>query len=188
MIEVICGPMFSGKTEELIRRLKRVKIAGLSCIVFKPTIESRYPDEVNGIATHDNESKIEAKKVSIIEEIFHYGQNYDVIAIDEAQFFEAHLFEVALALNDLGKRIIISGLDLDYERKPFVTMSFLLSVATKINKLTSVCMKCKNAGNLSLRKTNDKKQKIIGANDLYMPVCNNCYIGKDEKRTKINPN
>jgi thymidine kinase len=178
MIEVTCGPMFSGKTEKLLRKLKRAKIAEVSYIVVKPNIASRYADEEVGIVTHDQESKAPAVVVSSLEQLYEIAHNYQIIAIDEAQFFDKDLYKVVLKLADEGKRILASGLDMDFQREPFETMSNLLSVADKIDKINSVCMGCKGNASYSYRTVNNTDQKFIGSTESYLPLCRTCYNEK----------
>jgi thymidine kinase len=176
MIEVICGPMFSGKTEELIRRIKRVIISETPYVVFKPNIESRNDKENNAIATHDLCGELQAVVVDNTDDIYNKGREFDVIAIDEAQFFDEGLYKIVLKLADEGKRIIISGLDLDYERNPFPTMSKLFSIADKVDKINSICMFCKkNLANYSKRVVDNKELMFIGDKQTYKPICRKCF-------------
>ena len=178
MIEVTCGPMFSGKTEKLIRKLKRAKIAEVSYIVVKPNISSRYDDEEIGIVTHDQEHKALAVVVNDLEQLYNIAHEYQIIAIDEAQFFDKDLYKTVLRLADEGKRIIASGLDMDFQREPFETMSNLLSIADKIDKITSVCVECKENAIYSHRTVAIEDQKFIGSTESYMPLCRKCFNKK----------
>jgi len=180
MIEVICGPMFSGKTEELIRRLKRVIIAETPYIVFKPNIDSRNEAEDDGIATHDLCGKSDAHVVNTAEEMYAMSSDYKVVAIDEAQFFESDLYMTVLKMADEGKRVIISGLDLDYLRQPFPTMSNLLAIADRVDKINSICMVCKENASYSLRLVEQSDLMVIGGQDTYLPVCRTCYNKKKQ--------
>jgi thymidine kinase len=176
VIEVICGPMFSGKTEELIRRIKRVIISETTFIVFKPNIDSRNEKENNAIATHDLCGELQAVVVDNIDDIYNKSKDYEVIAIDEAQFFDEDLYKIVLRMADEGKRIIISGLDLDYERNPFITMSKLFSIADKVDKINSICMVCKkNLANYSKRMVNNTDLMYIGDKKTYIPICRKCF-------------
>ncbi len=180
MIEVICGPMFSGKTEELIRRIKRVKIAGENYIVIKPRIDSRYEGEVDGISTHDNVSLNAIMLNNCLPDVFYESKDYDVIAIDEAQFFDKYLYQIVRELSDRGKRVIISGLDTDFRREPFVTMSNLMAIADRVDKLHSICMGCKKDAVYSLRTTDEKDLMVIGSSESYIPLCGKCYVQKSK--------
>lgn len=175
MIEVVCGPMFSGKTEELLRRLKRVKIAGSSYIVVKPKIDSRYADEEVGIVTHDQQNKSIAIALDDLGELKKLAMDYEVVAIDEAQFFDEDLYKVAMELADIGKRVIAVGLDLDSMRVPFATMAKLLAVADRVDKINSICMECKQNASYSFRKVPVVDQKYIGSTESYTPLCRSCY-------------
>ncbi len=170
-IEVICGSMFSGKTEELIRRLKRVKIANLKVEIFKPKIDTRY-DETK-IVSHDTNT-IHSTPVSASKEILALAKDVDVVGIDEAQFFDADITKVCeeLALN--GIRVIVAGLDMDYLGQPFGQMPNLLSIADYITKLHAICMKCGNIANISHRKTAQEGQVVLGEKDIYEPRCRQC--------------
>lgn len=170
-IEVICGSMFSGKTEELIRRLKRVKIANLKAEIFKPSVDMRY-DDIK-IISHD-ENKIQSTPVDNSQTILLLAQNVDVVGIDEAQFFDDQITSVCekLALN--GIRVIVAGLDMDYQGKPFGQMPNLLATADYITKLHAICMKCGNIANVSYRKVAVDGQLLLGEKDIYEPRCRIC--------------
>jgi thymidine kinase len=170
-IEVICGSMFSGKTEELIRRLKRVKIANLKAEIFKPSVDMRY-DDIK-IISHD-ENKIQSTPVDNSQTILLLAQNVDVVGIDEAQFFDDQITSVCekLALN--GIRVIVAGLDMDYRGKPFGQMPNLLATADYITKLHAICMKCGNIANVSYRKVDVAGQLLLGEKDIYEPRCRVC--------------
>jgi len=170
-IEVICGSMFSGKTEELIRRLKRVKIAHLKAEIFKPAIDVRY-DEVN-IVSHDTNA-IHSTPVDSSQSILLLAQDADVVGIDEAQFFDAEIGDVCEQLALRGIRVIVAGLDMDYLGKPFGQMPQLLAKADYITKLHAICMKCGNIANVSYRKTSQEGQVLLGEKDIYEPRCRHC--------------
>ena len=170
-IEVICGSMFSGKTEELIRRLKRVKIANLKAEIFKPAIDVRY-DEVK-IVSHDTNS-IHSTPVQNANSILLMAQDVDVVGIDEAQFFDEEIAIVCEQLALKGVRVIVAGLDMDYMGKPFGQMPNLLAVADYITKLHAICVKCGNIANISYRKTADAGQVLLGEKDIYEPRCRQC--------------
>lgn len=148
-IEVICGSMFSGKTEELIRRLKRAKIANLKVEIYKPAIDIRY-DETQ-VVSHDANS-IQSTPIENSQTILLMAQDVDVVGIDEAQFFDAEIMHVCETLALRGTRVIVAGLDMDYLGRPFGQMPNLLAVADYITKLHAICMKCGNIANVSYRK------------------------------------
>lgn len=175
-IEVICGSMFSGKTEELIRRLKRVKIANLKVEIFKPAIDTRY-DETK-IVSHDTNA-IHSTPVESSSSILLMAQDVDVVGIDEAQFFDAEIAFVCEQLALRGIRVIVAGLDMDYLGKPFGQMPNLLSIADYITKLHAICVKCGNIANISYRKVAGGGQVLLGEKDVYEPRCRHCAQLKD---------
>ena len=171
-IEVVCGSMFSGKTEELIRRLKRVKIANLKVEIFKPAIDVRY--DVTKIVSHDT-TAIQSTPVDHSQKILLMAQDVDVIGIDEAQFFDDQLPDVCDQLAMRGIRVIVAGLDMDYLGKPFGQMPAIMAKADYVTKLHAICMKCGNIANYSYRKIPNDDQVLLGAKDLYEPRCRVCY-------------
>lgn len=171
-IEVICGSMFSGKTEELIRRLKRAKIANLKVEIFKPALDTRY-DEVK-IISHD-ENAIPSTPVDNSQKILLLAQGVDVVGVDEAQFFDKEIAKVCDELALRGVRVIAAGLDMDYLGNPFGQMPSLMSKADYVTKLHAICMKCGNIANYSYRKVPNADQVMIGAKDVYEPRCRICY-------------
>ncbi|MBL7728362.1 MAG: thymidine kinase [Dinghuibacter sp.] len=175
-IEVVCGSMFSGKTEELIRRLKRVKIANLKAEIFKPAFDTRY-DEVK-IVSHD-ENAIQSTPVESSQTILLLAQGVDVVGIDEAQFFDAGITSVCEELAVRGIRVIVAGLDMDFRGQPFGPMPHLLAVADYITKLHAICVKCGNIANISYRKSAEGGQLLLGEKDVYEPRCRNCFHEKD---------
>lgn len=175
-IEVICGSMFSGKTEELIRRLKRVQFANLKVEIFKPAVDTRY-DELN-IVSHDTNA-IPSTPIDNAQKILLMAQSADVIGIDEAQFFDDGLPEVCDKLAYQGIRVIIAGLDMDFTGRPFGQMPFLLAKADYITKLHAICVQCGNIANYSYRKIPDEDQIMLGATDAYEPRCRVCYHQKN---------
>ncbi len=175
-IEVICGSMFSGKTEELIRRLKRVKIANLKVEIFKPAIDTRY-DETK-IVSHDTNA-IMSTPVDSSQNILLLAQDVDVVGIDEAQFFDAEIANVCEQLALKGIRVIVAGLDMDYLGKPFGQMPNLLSIADYITKLHAICVKCGNIANVSYRKVAGGGQVLLGEKDVYEPRCRHCAQLRD---------
>jgi thymidine kinase len=172
-IEVICGCMFSGKTEELIRRLKRAKIANQPVEIFKPQTDARY--HASNIVSHD-ENFISSTVVNHSEEILLKSEPCEVIGIDEAQFFDQELPRVCDLLAEKGKRIIVAGLDMDYTGKPFGSMPELLSRAEYITKVHAICVICGNLASYSFRKTGDKAQVLLGEKDIYEPRCRACFL------------
>ena len=174
-IEVISGCMFSGKTEELIRRLKRVQIAGLQAEIFKPTIDTRYHPE--DIVSHDA-SRVRSTPVESPYNILLLASGVDVVGIDEAQFFDAGIVEVAESLALSGIRVIVGGLDMDYLGKPFGPMPALLARAEYITKLHAICVKCGEIANYSFRIAANAEQVLLGEKDAYEPRCRQCFYGK----------
>lgn len=170
-IEVICGSMFSGKTEELIRRLKRVKIANLKVEIFKPAFDTRF-DEMK-IVSHDTNT-ILSTPVDSSQAILLLAQDVDVVGIDEAQFFDAEIANVCEQLALRGIRVIVAGLDMDYLGNPFGQMPALLAKADYITKLHAICMKCGNIANISYRKVAQGPQVLLGEKDIYEPRCRHC--------------
>ncbi len=174
-IEVICGSMFSGKTEELIRRVKRANYANQTVVIFKPCTDDRYHSE--DVISHDANSVI-AKAVRSSDEILKElsdEQQPDVVAIDEAQFFDQNLPKVCEEIVLRGIRIIIAGLDMDYLGNPFGPMPALLSKAEYITKLHAICPRCGNLATHSYRLSNEKKTVLVGEKDIYEPRCRVCY-------------
>src|SRR6476660_5324632 len=165
-IEVICGSMFSGKTEELIRRLKRAKIANLKVEIFKPAIDIRY-DEVK-IVSHD-ENQIHSTPIDNSQTILLLSQDVDVVGIDEAQFFDPEIMHVCQQMAVKGVRVIVAGLDMDFMGKPFGPMPQLLAIADYITKLHAICVMCGNMANFSYRKTQSGDQIVLGERDVYEP-------------------
>jgi thymidine kinase len=171
-IEVVCGSMFSGKTEELIRRLRRAKIANLNVEIFKPAIDTRY-DEVK-IISHDTNA-IQSTPIDNSQKILLLAQDADVIGIDEAQFFDAELPQVCDQLALRGVRVIAAGLDMDYLGNPFGPMPSLLSKADFVTKVHAICVRCGNIANYSYRKVPNDDQVMLGELDVYEPRCRICY-------------
>ncbi|MBS1509816.1 MAG: thymidine kinase [Bacteroidetes bacterium] len=177
-IEVICGSMFSGKTEELIRRLKRVKIAHLKVEIFKPAIDVRYDAEK--IVSHDTNA-IQSTPVESSQTILLLAQDVDVVGIDEAQFFDAEIGNVCEMLALRGIRVIVAGLDMDYLGNPFGQMPALLARADYITKLHAICVKCGNIANISYRKKAEGPQVLLGEKDIYEPRCRHCAQEREEE-------
>jgi thymidine kinase len=170
-IEVICGSMFSGKTEELIRRLKRVEIAHLRSEIFKPSMDTRYDEQK--IVSHD-ENKIQSTPIDNSQTILLLAQDVDVVGIDEAQFFDDQITTVCEALALKGMRVIVAGLDMDYQGRPFGQMPNLLAIADYITKLHAICVVCGNIANVSYRKIKTGGQVLLGEKDIYEPRCRVC--------------
>ena len=179
-IEVICGSMFSGKTEELIRRIKRAKIANQKFKVFKPTIDSRSK---NYIESHD-ESKLESTEVKHSSEILNNVENCHIVAIDEAQFFDNGIVDVCNQLANNGIRVIVAGLDMDYLGNPFGPIPNLMAVAEYVTKVHAVCKKSGNIANYSFRKNKKKDIVVIGEKDKYEPLSRSIYFKKMKKDKK----
>ena len=171
-IEVICGSMFSGKTEELIRRLRRAQIANLNVEIFKPTVDNRY-DETD-IVSH-NDTRIKSTPVDNSQQILLLAQEVDVIGIDEAQFFDEEMPNVAEALASRGIRVIVAGLDMDLLGRPFGPMPQALSMADYVTKLHAICMVCGDIASFSYRKTVSDATVLLGEKDVYEPRCRTCY-------------
>jgi thymidine kinase len=171
-IEIITGSMFSGKTEELIRRLRRAQFAGLRVEIFKPSLDKRYSE--TRVVSHDDKS-IVSTPVDNASAILLLADDVDVIGIDEAQFFDSSIVEVCNRLADKGVRIIVAGLDMDFMGKPFGPMPALVSVAEYVTKVHAICMRCGNLANYSFRKSDDDRVVLLGEKNLYEPLCRNCY-------------
>jgi thymidine kinase len=176
-VELICGSMFSGKTEELIRRLNRAKIAKQNVEIFKPGIDTRYDDE--DIVSH-NQNAIRSTPVNSAAEILLYAGNCDVVGIDEAQFLDTGVVEVANKLANAGKRVIIAGLDMDSNGLPFGPMPALMSIAEYVTKVHAICVKCGDIAHYSYRKVNSDKQVMLGEHESYEARCRRCFLLKDE--------
>ncbi|MCB9367395.1 MAG: thymidine kinase [Calditrichaeota bacterium] len=175
-IEVICGPMFSGKTEELIRRLVRAQIAKLRVEIFKPIIDVRYSKDE--IVSHSRLT-IPSQLVKSPWEIFDLAQDADVIGIDEAQFLGKELLDVVQKLADQGKRVICAGLDTDYRGEPFEPIPQLLAIAEYIDKTLAICMRCGNPAKHTQRVVASRERVLVGATEAYEPRCRNCFVPPD---------
>ena len=171
-IEVITGSMFSGKTEELIRRLKRAKIARLKLEIFKPAMDTRF--SATEVVSHD-ENTFMSTPVETSGNILLLAADVDVIGIDEAQFFDNGLLEVSMALANQGIRVIIAGLDMDFKGKPFGPIPGLMAVADHITKVHAICMRCGDVAQFSHRFSNADKLVLLGEKDQYEPLCRSCY-------------
>ena len=172
-IEVICGPMFSGKTEELIRRLVRAEIAKQRVAIFKPSIDNRFSE--NFIVSH-NQRKIKSIQVQNTNMILDYSDKADVFGIDEAQFFDQSIVKVCRSLANKGRRVVIAGLEKDYLAHSFGHMPELLVDAEYITKVNAICMNCGDPANFSHRISSEKKQVVVGETDKYEALCRRCYM------------
>ena len=171
-IEVITGSMFSGKTEELIRRLRRSNYAGLKVEIFKPSLDNRYSE--TRVVSHDDKS-IVSTPVDNASAILLLAGDVDVVGIDEAQFFDNSIIEVCTTLADNGVRVVIAGLDMDFMGKPFGPMPALLAVAEYVTKVHAICMRCGNLAQYSFRKSAEEQVVLLGEKNIYEPLCRNCY-------------
>ncbi len=171
-IEVICGSMFSGKTEELIRRLRRAQFANQEVEIFKPALDTRYHD--SEIVSHDANS-IPSTPVEHAQNILLLANPVEVVGIDEAQFFDQSLVEVCQQLALKGSRVIVAGLDMDYLGKPFGPMPALMAVAEYVTKVHAICMICGDLASHSYRKTDHNQKVLLGEKDSYEPRCRNCF-------------
>ena len=177
-IEVIAGCMFSGKTEELIRRLRRAQIAKQNVKIFKPKIDNRYSN--SDIVSHSEQS-LPSILIDDINELLNYSEDAEVIGIDEAQFFSSDIVEICNKLANEGKRVIIAGLDQDYRGIPFEPMPQLLAIAEYITKTLAICVECGNPADKTQRKTESSERVVVGASDIYEARCRKChYIPKDK--------
>jgi thymidine kinase len=179
-LEVIAGSMFSGKTEELIRRLKRAKIAQQKVEIFKPVIDVRY--SVSEVVSHD-ENSISSTPVSNSANILLLSGNVDVIGIDEAQFFDKGLVDVAVKLANLGIRVIVAGLDMDFKGEPFGPIPDLMAVADHVDKVHAICVKCGNVAQFSHRLSSKEQIVLLGEKDVYEPLCRGCYREVNEQNS-----
>ncbi len=171
-IEVIVGSMFSGKTEELIRRLRRAQIAQQTVAIFKPVIDNRYSED--HLVSH-SEQRIPSTAVDDVREILKKSKDARVIAIDEGQFFGPEIVEVCQKLADQGKRVIVAGLDQDYRGLPFAPMPQVMAIAEYVTKTLAICVKCGNPANKTQRVTRQTDRVVVGALDAYEARCRSCY-------------
>lgn len=172
-IEVICGSMFSGKTEELLRRIKRAQIANQTIEIFKPTVDTRYHE--TDVVSHDY-NKIAAITINHSSNILlMINELTEVVAIDEAQFLDDELGYVVDELANKGKRVIVAGLDMDFKGQPFGPIPNILARAEYITKLHAICVTCGGIANYSYRKVADQNTLLLGAKDSYEPRCRKCY-------------
>ena len=171
-IEVICGSMFSGKTEELIRRLRRAEFANQQLILFKPKIDNRYSK--NNVVSHSG-NEFEAVLIENSSEIIGHINQHMVVAIDEAQFFDDGIVGVCESLSSKGIRVVLAGLDMDYTGKPFGPMPNLLAVAEYVTKVHAICVSCGNLAQFSNRTVSETSQVLVGAVEKYRPLCRACF-------------
>lgn len=171
-IEVICGSMFSGKTEELIRRMRRARIARQRVEIFKPAIDQRYSEA--DVISHD-ESAIQSTPVSSPSQIILLAADADVVGVDECQFFDESIVDVCCRLAEDGRRVIVAGLDQDYLGRPFEPMPQLMAVAEHVTKLHAVCMVCGGPANHSQRLVSGGDRLMLGAQESYEPRCRHCF-------------
>ena len=181
-IEVICGSMFSGKTEELIRRLKRAQIAGQKIEIFKPEVDIRYDEEE--VVSHD-ENSLSSTPVKSSSNILILANDAEVVGIDEAQFFDLELINVCNQLASLGKRVVIAGLDMDFKGRPFGPMPGLMAIAEYVTKVHAICVKCGSLANHSHRVIDSEKLVELGERTKYEPLCRGCFAREDLKAEKI---
>jgi thymidine kinase len=172
-IEVICGSMFSGKTEELIRRLKRAEFAKQKTLIFKPITDVRYSE--SKVVSHDS-NEILSNPVKSSKQIVHLSKDVDVVALDEAQFFDEGIVDVCNELANSGKRVIIAGLDMDYEGNPFGPMPNLMAIAEFVTKVHAICTKTGNLANYSHRISKSKDLVLLGERDEYEPLSRRAFV------------
>ena len=172
-IEVICGSMFSGKTEELIRRMRRAEFARQRVEIFKPSIDVRYSDE--DVVSH-NATTIRSTPVSSSQNILLLSADVDVVGIDEAQFFDEGIVDVCRQLAERGVRVIVAGLDMDYLGKPFGPMPALMATAEYVDKVHAICVRCGNLAHHSHRLAKNDALVMLGEKDTYEPVCRHCFL------------
>ena len=180
-IEVVCGSMFSGKTEELIRRIRRAQYANLDVTIFKPTLDTR--DKKNTVVSHD-EKTIDCKTIKRASEIYKLSKTCRVVGIDEAQFFDDEIVEVCNNLANHGVRVIVAGLDMDYKGVPFKNMANLMATSEYVTKVHAICPKTGGLAQYSYRKTKSKKRILLGKGDEYMPLSRAAYFKKKNKKSK----
>ena len=171
-IEVVCGSMFSGKTEELIRRMKRAKFAKQKVEIFKPSIDTRYSDE--DVVSHDQNS-IHSTPIESSGSLLLLASDIDVVGIDEAQFFDNGLVEVCNELANRGVRVIVAGLDMDFKGIPFGPISALCAIADEVTKVHAICVRCGALAYVSHRLISNDRRVLLGEKDEYEPLCRECY-------------
>lgn len=177
-VEVICGSMFSGKTEELIRRLNRALIAQQHVEIFKPVTDTRYAQ--TKVVSH-NKNKIPSTPVHFARDILLQSEKCTVVGIDEAQFFDDDIVEVVNKLANSGKRVVLAGLDMDFQGAPFSPMDQLMAIAEEVTKVHAICMQCGDVASYSHRRTQSKEKVVLGEKDIYEALCRNCFYEKTDK-------
>ncbi len=182
-IEVVCGSMFSGKTEELIRRMKRAKFAKQNVEIFKPAIDTRYDEEL--VVSHDD-NEIHSTPVPSSSNIPILANNVDVVGIDEAQFFDDGLVAVCNQLANSGIRVIVAGLDMDFKGTPFGPMPGIMASAEYVTKVHAICVKCGELAHHSHRIIDKEELVLLGELDEYEPLCRNCFNKTENQTTKNN--
>ena len=180
-IEVICGCMFSGKTEELIRRLNRAIIANQKVEIFKPLLDNRYHE--SDIVSHADRS-IRSRAVATANDILTHAGDCDVVGVDEAQFFDATILDVCNALANSGKRVIVAGLDMDFEGKPFGPMPYLLAIAEYVTKVHAICARTGDLASYSYRLTDDSGQVLLGEKEAYEARSRKAFLDGMKNRNK----
>jgi thymidine kinase len=171
-IEVVCGSMFSGKTEELIRRMRRAEFAKQKVEIFKPSIDTRYSDE--DVVSHDQHA-IPSTPIDSSASILLLTSDIDVVGIDEAQFFDMGIVDVCNELANRGVRVIVAGLDMDFRGVPFGPMPALCAIADDVTKVHAICVKCGNLAYVSHRTVSDERRVLLGETQEYEPLCRECY-------------
>ncbi|MGB0933192.1 MAG: thymidine kinase [Lishizhenia sp.] len=171
-LEVVCGSMFSGKTEELIRRLRRAEFANQSFLLFKPKLDNRYSDKK--VVSHAGD-QFDAINIDSAAQIWEHWKNQKIVAIDEVQFFDNSILEVVTKLASKGVRVICAGLDMDYKGKPFGPVPYLMAAAEYTTKVHAICVSCGNLAQFSHRTVKEESQVLLGAVEKYKPLCRNCY-------------
>ena len=179
-VEVVCGSMFSGKTEELIRRLRRAQFAKQRVEIFKPSIDVRYSEEE--VVSHEGNSILSTPVDSSASILLMVGQESDVVGIDEAQFFDEHIVEVCNELASRGIRVIVAGLDLDFKGQPFGPMPQLCAIADEVTKVHAICVRCGALAYVSHRIVAGEKQVMLGEKQEYEPLCRECYAMAVQKQ------
>ena len=182
-IEVVCGSMFSGKTEELLRRVNRARIARQKVEIYKPVIDTRYSDDE--VVSHDANAVV-STPVENSQAILLLSSEADVVGIDEAQFFDEGLVDVCNQLADAGKRVIIAGLDMDFKGNPFGPMPQLCAIAEDVTKVHAICVRCGNLAHISHRIVAGDKQVMLGELQEYEPLCRQCY-NELKKNPQVSP-
>lgn len=184
-IEVVCGSMFSGKTEELIRRVKRAKIAKQEVVIFKPSIDKRF--HARHVVSH-NANAIMSNPIPSSAEILDHVTNCDVVGIDEAQFFDEGIVDVSIELANRGIRVIAAGLDMDFRGKPFGPMPHLMAVAEYVTKVHAICVTCGDIAHYSHRLISSDEKVVLGEKDVYEPLCRKCFYDAEGNVVPLNGN